>query len=139
MNINITRYESNDKALNFDYDEWVALYNQDPEAFEARRSEWNNRIVKSAPSAYQRRLSGLLFQINMEKKRSNNSMDSCIRLSGLMWEKFHELKIELQVLVREPDTPRLNTLSQNVTDRTEKIDLLQADIIDFERYKKERV
>ncbi len=85
--------------MNFDFDEWVALAKRDPKAFEQRRLEWCQRFIASAPHDYQRRLSGILFQINMEKRRSANAVDSCIRLSQLMWDKFEELRQELQTLM----------------------------------------
>lgn len=139
MNINKSTFEKNDRDLNFDFDEWAALYKADPEAFESRRKMWNDQLIKKAPAPYQRRLSGLLFQIDMEKKRSKNAMDSCIRISALMWDKFHELKNELQAIIEEPGAPSPNSLSRNARDNAEKIELLQADIIDFERYKKELI
>ena len=102
MSSNKLKYELNDQTLNFDFDEWVALNKEDPEAFERRRIEWSRQLINNASPSCQRRLSGLLFQINMEKRRSANAMDSCIKLSRLMWEKFHQLRDELQVLVSTP-------------------------------------
>jgi len=131
-----SKYETNDNDLNFDFDEWVTLYEHDPEAFESRRLKWNETIVNQAPPAYQRRLSGLVFQINMEKRRSKNAMDSCIRISGLMWNKFHELKTELQELMQEPGVPGLPSTNRNKGEELEEIDIFQADIIDFASYQK---
>ena len=89
----------NDQALHFDFDEWVELARRDPDAFEQRRIEWCQRFIASAPNSYQRRLAGLLFQINMEKRRSANALDSCIRLSKMMWDRFDELRDELHDLL----------------------------------------
>ena len=108
MNTNREEYELNDKDLTFDFEEWAALFKADPDAFEQRRLKWSELIVKSAPSTYQRRLFGLLFQINMEKRRSKNSMDSCIRLSKLMWNKFDDLRTELRAIKRIPVEPGLS-------------------------------
>ncbi len=102
MSSNKAKYQENDRTLHFDFDEWLELHRRDPEAFEARRLEWSQNLIDNAPQAYQRRLSGLLFQINMHKQRSANAMDSCIRLSGLMWDKLHELREELQRFVALP-------------------------------------
>lgn len=102
MGVNRTDYESNDKDLNFDFDEWVALFKDSPQAFEKRRLKWSEQTVNKASVANQRRLSGLLFQINMEKRRSKNALTSCIRISELMWAKFNQLNRELQQLVRKP-------------------------------------
>ncbi len=96
------KFELNDQTLHFDFDEWAALHKEDPDAFEARRVEWSQQLIENAPPAYQRRLSGLLFQINMEKQRSANAVDSCIKISRLMWDRFHHLRQELQELVNTP-------------------------------------
>lgn len=113
MIINRSKIASNDRSMNFDFDEWQELYQTSPEEFEARRLQWCEQIIKDAPQDYQRRLSGLLFQINMEKRRSKNPMDSCLRVSGLMWNKLLELRSELQGLVHSP-------ASTQVKDRDEK-------------------
>jgi len=99
VDINNVSTTENDRSMNFDFDEWVALAKCDPQAFEQRRLEWCQRFIAGAPHDYQRRLSGILFQINMEKRRSANAVDSCIRLSQLMWDKFEELRQELQALM----------------------------------------
>jgi len=130
------KYEINDKDLNFDFDEWAALYKDDPEAFEDRCQQWNEQLVDSAPISYQRRLSGLLFQINMEKKRSSNAIDSCLRISGLMWGKFHELNIELNGLIDKSQDPSNSFPKSKMTDKPEDIDLVKADIIDIAAYQK---
>lgn len=123
MNSNKLKYELNDQTLNFDFDEWVALNKEDPEAFEKRRMEWCRQLINTAPSSCQRRLNGLFFQINMEKQRSSNAMDSCLRLSKLMWEKFHDLRDELQGLMSLPSEPTQNSPVHK-----------NADIIEFNRY-----
>ena len=105
--MNQTKYELNDQDLTFDFDEWDTLYKVDPEAFDARCLKWNKLIIDSAPDIYQRRLNGLLFQINMERERSKNAIDSCLRLSGLMWDKFNQLKLELVQLGQQPHTSQL--------------------------------
>lgn len=97
------KFELNDQTLHFDFDEWAALSREDPEGFEKRRIEWSQQLIKNAPPTCRRRLSGLLFQINMEKRRSANAMDSCLRLSRLMWDKFHQLRGELHGLALSPD------------------------------------
>ena len=102
MSGNRSASDAVDAKISFDFDEWVALNKEDPEAFERRRIEWSRQLINNASPSCQRRLSGLLFQINMEKRRSANAMDSCIKLSKLMWEKFHQLRDELQVLVSTP-------------------------------------
>ena len=127
MNSNKLKYELNDQTLHFDFDEWVALNKEDPEAFEKRRVVWCQQLINSAPPSSQRRLNGLFFQINMEKQRSSNAMDSCIRLSKLMWEKFHELRDELQGLIDLPATGFSEPLQSSQLHGN-------ADILEFNRH-----
>lgn len=127
MNSNKLKYELNDQTLNFDFDEWASLNQEDPEAFEKRRIEWCQQLINNAPSSCQRRLNGLFFQINMEKQRSSNAMDSCLRLSKLMWEKFHELRDELQGLMSLPAEGFNEPVQSTSVNKN-------ADIIEFNRY-----
>lgn len=99
MNPKQSKLQHNNQTLNFDFDEWAALYRNDPQAFEQRRQQWCKHLISSAPTGYQRRLNGLLFQIDMEKQRSSNAMDSCLKLSRLMWDSFHHMREELQSLM----------------------------------------
>lgn len=126
MSIDKAKFDHNDQCLNFDFDEWVTLSKVDPEAFEQRRLQWCNQLIQGAPEPCKRRLHGLLFQINMEKRRSSNAMDSCIRLSNLMWDKFTELSGELQHLSNNsmPETRYSVTSSHQVLQKS-------ADIIEF--------
>ncbi len=102
MKKNRSDLAANDAELNFDFDEWVELYRQSPEQFEQRRLQWCHQVIDSAPQAYQRRLSGILFQINMEKRRSRNPIQHCMRISQMMWDKFDELNSGLQTLCKDP-------------------------------------
>lgn len=103
--MNQSKYEINDRDLTFDFDEWTALFKADPEAFNLRCSKWNKAIINSAPKNYRRRLNGLLFQINMERTRSKNALDSCIRLSAMMWDAFNQFKLELKQLDHKSSIP----------------------------------
>ncbi len=102
MKKNRSDYAVNDAELNFDFDEWVELYRQSPEQFEQRRLNWSRRVIEDAPKSYQRRLSGILFQINMEKRRSSNPIQHCMRISQMMWDKFDEMNSGLQALCNDP-------------------------------------
>ena len=126
MSIDKAKLDRNDQCLHFDFDEWVNLNKTDPQAFERRRLEWCNRFIDGAQASNKKRLSGLLFQVNMERRRSTNAIGSCLRMTGLMWDKFNELRSELQHLASNPMPATQNTTSTSVQ-------LLQqsADIIDF--------
>lgn len=130
MSIDKAKFDENDHQLNFDFDEWVALNKIDPQAFEERRLQWCKQMISNAPEQYQKRLSGLLFQINMEKRRSSNAMDSCIRISGLMWDKFTELRGGLQSLANQGTNQNSPFSSQKINQKTTSLKK-SAKIIDF--------
>jgi len=75
--------------MDFDFDKWAQLARQDPDAFEALRKEAIEEGLKALPPDTQRRLKGLQFRIDMERRRSKTPLDSCIRLSNMMKEQFY--------------------------------------------------
>lgn len=126
MSTEKAKFDRNDEWLRFDFDEWVNLNRTDPQAFERRRLEWCNRLIDGAQASNKKRLSGLLFQVNMKRRRSSNAMDSCFRISGLMWDKFNELRSQLQQLANNP-----MPVTQNTTPTSGQLLQQSADIIDF--------
>ena len=68
--------------LNFD--ELARLAQEDPEAFEALRTQKIQQLIDAAPA--RRRLLGLQWQIDMERAQSNSAFDACVRISRMMWE-----------------------------------------------------
>ncbi len=71
-----------------DFDEWVALAQTDPAAFEARRSNLIEDFIQNSPNHMQRRLRGLQFRVDMERRRAHTPMGACVRISGMMWDAF---------------------------------------------------
>ncbi len=75
--------------MNFDFDKWADLAQQDPAAFEALRKEIIEETIKGFPSDARRSMDGLQFRIDMERRKSKNPMGSCIRLSNMMKERLY--------------------------------------------------
>jgi Protein of unknown function (DUF3135) len=97
----------------FDFDEWSRLAKIDPTAFEARRLALIEEYLRRFPPLDQRRLRGLQFRIDMERRRARTPMAACLRLSSMMWESLlgnHGLKMALDTLLgytdRMPATAR---------------------------------
>jgi hypothetical protein len=130
VNRDKAKFDDNNRLLQFDFEEWEALNITDPQAFEERRLEWCKQLIESAPERCHRRLSGLLFQINMEKRRSPNAMSSCLRLSGMMWEKFTRFKSEVQLFSNQRRHENHAFKSQKIRGKTETPQN-SAKIIDF--------
>lgn len=75
-----------------DFEELVRLAEEDPAALEKLRQEAVNALIQNAPEQQRRRLKGLQFQIDMERQKAKNPMDSCVRISRLMHESFSKLR-----------------------------------------------
>lgn len=72
----------------FDFDEWSRLAKTDPAAFEARRLALIEEYLGQFPPLDQRRLRGLQFRIDMERRRARTPMAACLRLSSMMWDSL---------------------------------------------------
>jgi hypothetical protein len=80
-----------------DFDALVELAETDPPALEALRDRLTNQVIKGATSTgAQRRLRGLKFRIDAERRRSSDPMTACLRISKLMYESLAELKWALE-------------------------------------------
>ena len=70
----------------FDFDEWLELAKRDPEGFELRRQAVIENYLNALPLSKQRRMRGLQFRIDMERRRAHTAMGACIKLSSMMWD-----------------------------------------------------
>ena len=82
--------------MEFDFDNWKQLAQNDPEEFERRRQTLIDEAIPSAPAAQQRKLKGLQFKIDMERRKGKNPLDACIRLNSMMHAHFAKLREELE-------------------------------------------
>lgn len=89
--------------MDFDFESWARLAQEDPEAFERKRREAVRELIDGAAPDMQRRLEGLQCRIDLERSRAANPLASCVRLNTLMWAGFHRLRRELNAATgREP-------------------------------------
>lgn len=72
----------------FDFEEWSNLASNDPDAFEQRRQDFLEEYIKRYPHERQRRLKGLQFRIDMERRRARTPLAACIKLSSMMWDSI---------------------------------------------------
>ena len=75
----------------FDFDKWKTLHEHDPQKFEIKRRIYIEQIIATTSKRNQRRLKGIIFQVDAIRRRSSNPLKSCIEISQLMWDSFHEL------------------------------------------------
>lgn len=83
-----------------DFKAMSKLAQDDPQQLEAWLQEEVERLINSAPPHHQHRLRGLQFTIDMERRKANNPMAACIRLSQLMHESFSKLRETLDQVQR---------------------------------------
>lgn len=74
------------KNTRIDFDEWANLASNDPEGFEQRRQNHIEQFFERIPISKQRRLRGLQFRIDMERKKARTPLGACIKLSSMMWD-----------------------------------------------------
>jgi len=79
---------SNNLSATIDFDEWAELARQDPVGFEQRRLALIEDFLNQFPNSDQRRLRGLQFRIDMERRRARTPLAACIRISAMMWDSL---------------------------------------------------
>lgn len=73
----------------FDFSEWHTLAHSDPEAFELKRQEAIEDMISNLPQDRQQRLRCLQWRIDMERQRSRNPMQSCLKLYQMMMDSVY--------------------------------------------------
>ena len=84
-----------------DFDTLQTMARHDPTGLERLRLRLVHELIAGADPARQRRLQGLQFQIDMERRRAPNPMAACIRLSTLMRDSL----LRMQQALNEPRRP----------------------------------
>jgi len=74
------------------FDELRKMAENNPEQLEQLRQQMVEEAINNAPESYQRRLRGLQFQVDMERRRAKNPMDSCIRISKMMHDHLYQMR-----------------------------------------------
>lgn len=74
-----------------EFDDLVTLAQQAPDEFDRLRRRFVTGMVDNASPSAQRRLTGLQFQIDMERRRSISPMAACVRVSQMMHHSLSEL------------------------------------------------
>lgn len=73
----------------FDFEDWASLAQSDPAAFEAKRQEMIDKLIEDAPEDLRQRLRSFQWRIDMERSRSANPLQACIRISNMMWDLIY--------------------------------------------------
>lgn len=102
----------------FDFDEWKSLASNDPEAFEQRRQAVIDDFLKSVPESRQRRMRGLQFRIDMERRRARTPLGACIKISSMMWDSLvgpDGLTVSIQKLTRPRHPDEMSPAKHNAS------------------------
>lgn len=70
----------------FNFDDWLKLARNDPQAFEQQRLAYINQEIDKAPEETRRRMYGLQWQVDCIRARARTPLSACLRISGLMWD-----------------------------------------------------
>lgn len=95
-----------------DFDKLLMLARHHPQELERIRLNAIEHWIENAPAKHRVRLRGIQFQIDMEKRRSRNPMDSCIRVSKMMHASFANLRSLLNDISGQPGTRSLGARAE---------------------------
>lgn len=87
-----------------DFEFWMQLAKDDPEAFENTRQEKIEQFINQAPAGQRRRLQGLQWQIDQARKLAGSPMASCLAISNMMWDSLQQLNQRQRDLTLAPRT-----------------------------------
>ncbi len=114
-------------SKNLDFEALCALYESDPEKYEAYRKEKIDEFINSSPSKHQQRLRGLQFQVDAKREINKNApFVSCMELSRMMHESFDALRFQLNKFTGKHE--QLQFQSQYANEATERSD---AKVLNF--------
>jgi hypothetical protein len=85
----------------FDFDAWVKLARQDPQAFEEKRKRIIEEAIQGAPAHKQQRLRCLQWKLDKIRETSRTPAIACLHINRLLWENVtgeHGLLNRLQQL-----------------------------------------
>ena len=89
------------------FDVLVDMARNDPQRLESLRRKLTNHIINNAPSEQQRkRLEGLQFRVDMERKRARTPIAATIRISEMMCHSLADLHRSMVTpLITEDNLP----------------------------------
>ena len=73
----------------FDFDTWMQLFEENPEAFEAKRLAEIDQFMAGLNDESRERMGKLQWRIDKERERSSSPMESCLRVHNMMWDSVY--------------------------------------------------
>ncbi|MGB3621990.1 DUF3135 domain-containing protein [Ketobacter sp. MCCC 1A13808] len=78
-----------------DFDQLKEMAENNPEQLEQLRIQLCEQVIQDAPEKYRRKLRGLQFRLDMERRKAKSPMAACIAISGMMHDSFDRLRLAL--------------------------------------------
>ena len=75
-----------------DFDALKMLAVTDPDQLDSLQRNMNDQLIDSAPDSIRDRLRGILFQIDMQRRLSKDSMQLCEKISEIMHDSVRDLR-----------------------------------------------
>ena len=75
-----------------EFDKLREMAQRDPEQLEQLRVQLCDQLIQDAPEQYRRKLRGLQFRVDMERRRAKSPMAACIAISGMMHDSFDQMR-----------------------------------------------
>ncbi|MFG1489079.1 DUF3135 domain-containing protein [Oceanospirillum sp. HFRX-1_2] len=94
------------------FDVLMDLARNNPEQLEDIRKLLSEEIIRDASPRIRHKLEGINFKVNMERQRSKNALQSCIRITALMHDSFNQMREELDVLFQPTQLKDVSDLPQ---------------------------
>ncbi|MCH7372696.1 DUF3135 domain-containing protein [Aeromonas sp. MR16] len=85
----------------------------EPERLDELLHQQIDALIEQVGPDRQRRLRGLQFRIDCQRRLAKNNLDSCIRIANMMHESFFTMRSQLNHLNDEPPFGGGNMLSGN--------------------------
>lgn len=92
----------------FDFDYMMELQQDDPQRFEQERMKLINELIESIPDEKQHKMRCLQWRVDQCRRKSKNSLSSCMVITEMMWKSFEELNT-LFMDMKYDKTPVLKT------------------------------
>jgi len=79
------------KVNELNFETWMSLWQESPEAFESLRTKRIETFINSVPEPHRDRLRCLQWKIDRVRERAANPLAATIAISEMMWQSFNEL------------------------------------------------
>ncbi len=105
------------------FDVLKEMAHKDPEALERLRVQLCDQLIQDAPPAYRRKLRGIQFRVDMERRRAKSPMAACIAISGMMHDTFDKLRMALNEAAGRGDSAGLFSVepAQQINESAAKV------------------